>query len=140
MSKNILTFTSIIKFTRYKFYDFFEILSVLKKFRQDWILNFIIDFFSCWFWNEIYDNILIIVNRFTKYAIYILIRKNWKTKNLANTLTDNVFKYFDMFVLFVNDKELLFFSHFWSTFYYRFSMMLQYNIVFRFQTNEQTKH
>ena len=33
-------------------------------------------FFSCRFLNEIYNSILIIVNRFTKYAIYISIRKN----------------------------------------------------------------
>ena len=128
-----------VKFTKHKFYDFLEFLSMSRNFRQDWILNFIIDFFSCRFLNEIYDNILMIVNRFTKYAIYISIRKNWKIKNLANALTNNVFKYFDMFVLIVNDKKLLFISHFWFAFYYHFSMTLQYNIVFHFQTNEQTK-
>ena len=108
-------------------------------FCQNGILKFIIDFFSCRFLNEVYNSILIIVNCFTKYAIYISVRKDWKIKNLANALTNNVFKYFDMFVLIVNDKESLFISHFWSAFCYYFSMLLRYDVVFHFQTNKQTK-
>ena len=92
-----------INFTKRKFYIFFEFLSMSKNFRQNWILNFIVDFFSCRFLNSSYNNILIIMNRFTKHVIYISIRKNWKIKNSANALTNNVFKYFDMFVLIVND-------------------------------------
>ena len=128
-----------IKFIKHKFYAFFKFLSMSKNFRQNWILNFIIDFFSFWFLNEIYDNILIIVNRFTKYIIYISVRKDWKTKNFANVLTDNVFKYLDMFELIVNNKKSLFISHFWSTFCYCFLIALRYNMVFHFETNEETK-
>ena len=128
-----------IKFTKHKFYDFLKFLSMSKNFRQDWILNVIIDFFSCRILNEIYDSILMIVNRFTKYAIYILVRKNWKIKNLANALTNNVFKYFDMLISIVNDKKSLFVLHFLSTFYYYCSMTLRYNIVFHSQTNNLTK-
>ena len=86
--------------------------------------------------NKIDDNILISVNRFTNYVIYILVRKNKKINFFANALKNNVFKYFDMFVLIVNDKKLLFILHFKSAFCYYFSMTLQYNIVFHFQTNE----
>ena len=103
---------SQIKFTKHMFYNFLDFKSISKNFRQDWILNFIHNFFSCRFLNEIYDNKLVIVNRFTKYAIYISVRKNWKIKNLANVLTNNVFKYFDMFVLIVNDRKSLFIWHF----------------------------
>ena len=80
-----------------------------------------------------------IVNRFTKYVIFISVRKNWKIKNLANALINNVFKYFDMFVSIVNDRKSLFILHFLSAFCYHVSMSLRYNIVFHFQTNEQTK-
>ena len=44
-----------------------------------------------------------------------------------------------MLVSIVNDKKSLFISHFWFAFCYHFSMLLRYNIVFHFQTNEQTK-
>ena len=97
-----------VKFTKQKFYDSLEYLSMLKDFCQDWNLNFIIDFFLCRFLNEIYDTILIIVNRSTKYVIYISICKDWKIKNLANAMTNNVFKYFDMLVSIVNNKKSLF--------------------------------
>ena len=121
-----------IKFTKHKFYNFLKFLSMLKNFRQDWILNFIIDFLSCRFLNEIYNSILMIVNRFPKYVIYISIRKNWKIKNLANALTNKVFKYFDMFVSIVNNKKSLFISHFWFTFCYHSSIMFRCNIIFHF--------
>ena len=65
-----------IKFTKHKFYDFLEFLSMFKDSRQDWILNFIIDFYFCRFLNEVYDDILMIVSRFTKYVIYISVRKD----------------------------------------------------------------
>ena len=101
-----------INFTRHKLYNFLEFSSVFKDLRQDWTLDFIIDLFSCRCLNEVYNDILMIVNRFTKYAIYILARKNWKVEDFANALTNNVFKNFDMFASIVNDKESLFISHF----------------------------
>ena len=101
-----------IKFTKHKLYDFHEFLSMFKNSRQEWTLDFIIDLFSCRFLNEVYIDILIIVNRFTKYFIYVSVWKDWKVENFANVLTNNVFKYFDILVSIVSDKTSLFISHF----------------------------
>ena len=142
MSKNIWNAASIVielNLSNMSFMIFLNFYQCWKIFVKIESYSFIIDLFSCRFLNEIYDSILIIVNRFTKYVIYISIRKDWKRKNLANALINSVFKYFDMFVLIVNNKKVLFISHFWFTFCYHLSMSLRYNIVFYFQTNEQTK-
>ena len=92
----------------------------------------------CRFLNGAYDSFLVVMDRFTKYAIYIPARKDWKVENLADALAENVFKYFGMPVSIVSDRGSLFTSHFWSAFCYHLTMALRYSTAFHPQTNEQT--
>ena len=41
--------------------------------------------------NDVYDAILIVVNRFSKEAIYIPIRKDWTAINMVYALDERVF-------------------------------------------------
>jgi hypothetical protein len=47
-------------------------------------MNFIIDLSFNKRNEQIYDFILIIINHYTKYFKYILAKKDWTTKQLAN--------------------------------------------------------
>ena len=59
----------------------FRIFINVKRFLSKLNFKFHHRFFLCRFLNEIYDNMFMIVNRFTKYAIYISIRKFEKKKS-----------------------------------------------------------
>ena len=46
-----------------------------------------------------YNSILVVINRYTKYAKYILARKDWKATDLADVLVEEVFSAFGKLVL-----------------------------------------
>jgi hypothetical protein len=80
-----------VKFTRHKSYELLQSLSILNDLRKDWIINFIIDLFSSKHREVVYDNILIVIDKFIKYARYISTRKNWTIEHLTNVMFDEVF-------------------------------------------------
>jgi hypothetical protein len=89
--------------------------------------------------NKIYDVILIIIDRYTKYFKYISARKNWTTKHLTNELFDEIFFKQERSKFIMFDKDSLFTFNFWSNFCYHLRIKIRLNIVFHFQTNEQTE-
>jgi hypothetical protein len=109
------------------------------KFKKNWTMNFIIDllFNKC---NErIYDFILIIINRYTKYFKYILTRKDWTIKQLTNQLFDEIFSKHKMSKSIMFNKNSLFIFNFWFNFCYHLRIKIWLNIIFYFQTNNETK-
>ena len=73
----------------YKFYN--ELILILTNNVNSFyiiILNFIINisFMRDLYINKTYDIILILINKFTKYVIYIIIIKNFKANKFINIL------------------------------------------------------
>jgi hypothetical protein len=125
-----------IKASRHKFYEKLQSLSMLSELRQHWTLNFITDFLSSIRRVLFFDVILIIIDRYTKYARYISARMNWTIENLVDSLIEEVFIRFEMLIFLIIDREILFISNYWLNFYYHLRVRLDYNTIFHFQINE----
>ncbi len=126
-----------IKFVRHKSHDRLQALSISKNSRQDWTMNFITDLSSSKHRNIVYDSILMIIDRYTKFSLYISSKKTWNAENLTNALIDEIFIKFEKSVFIVTDRESLFIFKFWSSLCYHLWIRLRYNIVYHSQTNEQ---
>jgi hypothetical protein len=145
MSKNVKEYVIsctkcfLTKSIKHKFYELFQSLSILQQFKKNWTMNFIIELSFSKRREQIYDVILIIIDRYTKYFRYISTRKDWTAKHLANELFDEIFFKQEMSKSIIFDKDSLFTFNFWSNFCYHLKIKIRLNIVFHFQTNEQTK-
>ena len=107
--------------------------------RKDWTMDFITGLPLCMRRKSVYDLILVIVNRYTKYAKYIPVRKDWKITDLADVLVEDIFFTFGKPVLLTNNWGSLFTSNYWSHSCYHLSVQLNYSTAFHLQTNGQTK-
>ena len=128
-----------IKIFKHKSYELLQFLSISQKLKQNWIMNFIINLFFNKLNEFVFNFILIIVNRYIKYARYIFSRKNWNAKRLTNVIFNEIFTKFDLSKSIINDRDSLFIAHYWSNFFYYLQMKLKYNIAFHFQINDQTE-
>ena len=94
MSINIKEYVDICsncvktKTFKHKFYDLLQFLSVSKEFKQEWILNFITNLFSNVRRKTNYDSIFVVINRYFKFARYIVAKKNWNAKNLTKIMIE----------------------------------------------------
>ena len=61
---------------KHQFYNLLQFLSISKKFKQKWILNFITNLFSNIRRKTSYDSIFVVINRYFKFARYIVAKKN----------------------------------------------------------------
>jgi hypothetical protein len=97
MSKNVKEYVIsctkcfLSKSIKHKSYELLQSLSIFQKFKKNWTMNFIIDLSLNKRREQIYDVILIIIDRYTKYFRYISARKDWTTKHLTNELFDEIF-------------------------------------------------
>jgi hypothetical protein len=130
---------SLTKSIKLKFYELLQSLSIFMKFKKDWTMNFIIDLSLNKRNEQIYDFILIIIDRYTKYFKYISARKDWTTKQLTNQLFDEIFFKHEMSKSIMFNKDSLFIFNFWFNFCYHLKIKIWLNIVFHFQTNDQTE-
>ena len=126
-----------IKTVKHKSYKFLNFLFMFENSRKNWIMNFIIDLFFNSYKNVISDSILMIMNRYTKFAKYISIKKIWTAKNFANAMINIVFTQFEKSIFIVIDRNSFFTFNFWSVFCYHMWTRLRYSIVYHFQTDEQ---
>ena len=85
---------------------------------QEWTIDFITDLPLSMLWGVAYNLILMIINHYLKYAIYLPARKDWKAKTFADLVVKRVFTQFSMPIFIVSDCELLFISEFWFQFCY----------------------
>jgi hypothetical protein len=128
-----------VKIIKHKSFKQLQSILMLKKSRQDWTMNFITDLSSSKRWNKTNDSILIVIDRYTKYAKYIRARKNWTTVQLTNVLVKKLFIKLKISVFIITDRESLFIVNYWFVFCYHFKSALRYNTAFHSQTDEQTE-
>ena len=128
-----------VKAVRHRPFGELESLPVPLGPRQNWTLDFITDLPPSIRRTLIFDAILVIVDRYTKYARYIAARKDWTAENLADALVEEVFTRFGMPVSLVTNRGSLFTSNFWSNFCYHLRVRLNYSTAFHPQTDGQTE-
>jgi hypothetical protein len=112
---------------------------MFKKSRLKWIMNFIIDLSFNVSRRIAYDFILVLVNRYTKYARYVRARQNWIAVQLIDAMIKELFIKYEIFEVIITDWKNLFIAKYWSTFCYHLKLAFRYNIAFHSQTNDQTK-
>lgn len=66
--------------------------------------------------NKVYNSILVIVDRFSKYAIYKPVSKQVTSDRLATIFLDRIFKDYSMPKGIMTDYGTTFTSSFWRTF------------------------
>jgi hypothetical protein len=128
-----------IKTIKHKSFEQLQSIFMLKKSRLKWIMNFIIDLSFNVSRRVAYDSILVLVNRYTKYARYIRARQDWIAVQLADAMIEKLFIKCEILEIIITDRENLFISKYWSTFCYHLKLALRYNIAFHSQTDDQTK-
>lgn len=128
-----------VKPTQHLLYREFQLLPFPMGLRQDWTIDFIIGLPPSLQKDSKFDAILVVINRFTKYLIYLPAQEDWNANMLADIFVKVVFTKYDMPVSFTSDRELFFISHFGSYFCYYLRICLGYNTAFHPQTDGQTK-
>ena len=90
-------------------------------------------------YRQVYDSILVVINRFTKMARYIAIRKSMDTAELADIYINIIFKDFGCPKGITTDKGSLFTNKFWGTLMWYLQIRRRLNIAFYPQTDSQTE-
>ena len=60
------------------------------------------------------DMILVVVDRFTKYAHFVAMRHPITVKTVAQAFTDNIFRLHGLPTVIVTDRDRIFTSHLWQ--------------------------
>ncbi len=128
-----------IKTIKHKFFEQLQSIFMLKKSRLEWIMNFIIDLSFNVNRRVAYDSILVLVDRYTKYARYIRTKQNWIAVQLVDAMIEELFIKCEIFEVIITDRESLFISKYWSAFCYHLKLALRYSIAFHSQTDDQTE-
>jgi hypothetical protein len=100
-------------------------------------MNFIIDLSFSKHKEILYLSILMMIDCYIKFNLYISSKKTWNVKNLTNALIDEIFIKFEKFVFIITDRDFLFIFKFWSLLCYYLWIRVQYNIVYYSQIDEQ---
>jgi len=88
---------------------------------------------------QVYDSILVIVDRFTKMSRYIPVRKTINAAELADVFIPNIFKDFGCPRGITLDRGSLFTSNFWGTVMYYLKVQRRLSTAFHPQTDGQTE-
>jgi hypothetical protein len=143
ISKNVKKYVDIcstchrVKLVRHKSHDLLQSLFILEKSRQDWTMNFITDLSFSKHREIAYDSMLMMIDRYIKFNLYISSKKTWNAENLTNALIDEIFIKFERLVFIITDRNSLFIFKFWSSLCYHLWIRLRYNIVYHSQIDEQ---
>jgi hypothetical protein len=82
-----------------------------------------------------YDNILIIINRLTKYAYFINYLEASNAKDLAYTFLWVIFINYNMLEMIILDRDKLFTSKFWKSLIDQLSIKYKLSIAYYPQTD-----
>ncbi|KAK5988430.1 Transposon Tf2-11 polyprotein-like protein [Cladobotryum mycophilum] len=85
------------------------------------------------------DAILVIVDRLTKYCVFVATSKSLTAEGLANILLDKIFRDYGIPEGIVTDRGSLFTSGYWRTFCHLIAMKRRLSTAFHPQTDGQTE-
>jgi IS30 family transposase len=85
------------------------------------------------------DVIMVVVERFNKYAHFMSLNHPYSAPIVAKIFMDNVYKLHDLLTSIVSDKDTMFFSKFWKEMFSIQGVNLLYLSVYCPQTDGQTE-
>lgn len=88
---------------------------------------------------RVYDSIMVAVDLFTKYSLYVPCTKDIDAEGLAEKFYDRIIPYFGMPENIVSDRGSVFTSEFWSRFCYLLGARRRLSTAFHPQTDGQTE-
>jgi len=89
--------------------------------------------------SEGFSVILVVVDRFTKYAHFIPIRHPYTASSIAQSFMDNVVKLHGLPKTIVSDRDTVFLSHFWTTLFKLYKVDLHFSTAYHPQSDGQTE-
>jgi hypothetical protein len=125
------------KTLRHLFYDDLQSFFLSQDSWQEIIMNFITDFSSSKRSDVVYDACLVIVNRYIKMTLYILVTKKIIVAKLTKIIFEHVMLKFDASKKVVFNKDSVFINAYWVHICYHMKIKRRLNIAFHSQTNDQ---
>jgi transposase InsO family protein len=86
-----------------------------------------------------YDAILVIVDRFTKYALFIPFRKDYTAVQLAHVLKDRLIRHYGIPKSIISDRDKLFTSNYWATLMAEIGTQRKLSTAYHPETDGQTE-
>ena len=128
-----------VKVYRHKPYGKMQLLPKPIRPWEEITVDFIIGFPPSKTYNNMFDTILVVVDRFTKIARYIPCRKNLIAKEFADIFIDEIISKYRTPEGIVSDRGSLFISLFWSDIYFLLKIKRRLSTAFHPQTDGQTE-
>lgn len=85
------------------------------------------------------DLILVVVDRFTKYAHFLALKHPITVKNVAKVFVDNIFKLHSLPTVIVTDRDSIFTSHLWQDLIKALGVQLHLSTSYHPQSDGQTE-
>ncbi len=120
-------------------YDDLQSFFLFQNLWQKIIMNFITNFSFNKRSNNVYDSVLVIINRYIKMTLYIFVTKKIIAIELTNIIFDQMMLKYDASKDVVSNREFVFTSAYWTNICYHMKMKRRLNIVFHSQIDDQTK-
>ena len=128
-----------VKLIRHKLHGQLELLSPAAFPFNEIMIDFITNLPPCNRRGQVFDLILVLVDRYTKMAMYISSRMDWEAKTMTDVVTKILLWKHNSLEAFISDRDSLFTAHYWEAFCAHLTIYCQYSIAFHPQTDEQTK-
>jgi hypothetical protein len=120
-------------------YDDLQSLFLSQDSWQKIIMNFITNLSFNKRSNDVYDFVLVIIDRYIKMTLYIFVTKKIIAIELTKIIFDHVMLKYDASKDVVSKREFVFTSAYWTNICYHMKMKRRLNIVFHSQIDDQTK-
>ncbi|WVZ63910.1 LOW QUALITY PROTEIN: hypothetical protein U9M48_013504 [Paspalum notatum var. saurae] len=86
-----------------------------------------------------FNAILVVVDRFTKFAHFLPIKHPYTAQSIARCILDNIVKLHGLPKSIVSDRDPIFVSNFWQELFRLYDVKLNLSIAYHPQTNGQTE-
>jgi len=86
-----------------------------------------------------FNAILVVVDRFTKYAHFIPLKHPFTAAQIAKVVLDNIVKLHGLPTAIVTDRDKIFVSAFWKELFKLYGIQLQLSTAYHPQIDDQTE-